>query len=425
MKPVALIRQFAIALGHRIREQARPTASWTIRLTGSAVAAYIAAKLVFPKADPLLAPLTALLVTQVTLFSIVRHGLDRVLSVVAGVTVATIFTSWVGLTWWSLGLLVACSIIAGQLLRVGPNLIEVPISAMLVMGVGAGAAAPAAMERFAETLIGAVVGVIINFAFPPGVRTQSAGEAVEKFGEEIARVLEETASELRQGASKDDATRWLSTARNLSNKTSIADSALNHAEESRRLNVRAFGTPDTGPAMRAGLDALERCAVAVRSIYRGINDVVWFPPEDENAEAFPQEAREQTSSVLTRLASTIRAFAHLVDAQVEGSGKTEEGFLLLELAALDEERERATRELRSNPDEDIRIYELKMFVLATAGRVQRELDLRGHAWLEERRRWEAVERRRALQAAERLGETTRQFKAQTKRRFARDESRRR
>ena len=60
------------------------------------------------------------------------------LSVVAGVALAVLFVSVVGLTWWSLGVLVAASIVVGQLLRLGPHLVEVPISAMLVLGVGGG-----------------------------------------------------------------------------------------------------------------------------------------------------------------------------------------------------------------------------------------------------------------------------------------------
>ena len=107
------------------------------RLAGASVAAFLAAEafgLVDP--PPLVAALTALLVVQATASSTLFSGVERVLSVVAGVALAMGFVSVVGLTWWSLGILVAASIVVGQLLRLGPNLIEVPISAMLVLGVG-------------------------------------------------------------------------------------------------------------------------------------------------------------------------------------------------------------------------------------------------------------------------------------------------
>ena len=68
-----------------------------------------------------------------TLFDIVTSGVQRVVSVVVGVLLAVGFSSLVGISWWSLGLLIAVSILVGQLLRLGPHLVEVPISAMLVL----------------------------------------------------------------------------------------------------------------------------------------------------------------------------------------------------------------------------------------------------------------------------------------------------
>ena len=44
------------------------------------------------------------------------------------------------------------------------------------------------------------------------------------------------------------------------------DRALAHAQESRRLNVRALGTPPIGPEMRQGLDALEHTSVSLRTL---------------------------------------------------------------------------------------------------------------------------------------------------------------
>ena len=122
----------------RIRQRGRSALLRALRLTGTALASYLAALALHTSDQPLLAPLTALIVVQVTLFSTLTSGLQRVASVTAGVLLAVGFSSLVGLTWWSLGILVAVSILVGQLLRLGPHLIEVPISAMLVLAVGGG-----------------------------------------------------------------------------------------------------------------------------------------------------------------------------------------------------------------------------------------------------------------------------------------------
>ncbi|GAA2847370.1 hypothetical protein GCM10010472_00320 [Pseudonocardia halophobica] len=73
---------------------------------------------------PLIAALTALLVMQATPASTLVNGVQRVLSAVSGVTLAVLFVSFVGLTWWSLGALVATWIIVGQILRLGPHLVD-------------------------------------------------------------------------------------------------------------------------------------------------------------------------------------------------------------------------------------------------------------------------------------------------------------
>ena len=164
----------------RVRQRGRSAVFRAAALAGATTAHYLVAQafgLVDP--PPLLAALTAMLVVQATAASTLTHGLQRVLGVVAGVVLAVGFVSVVGLNWWSLFILVAASIVVGQLLRLGPYLIEVPISAMLVLGVGyASGAEAAALTRVMETLIGAAVGVLVNVLFPPAVRpVRGAGGA--------------------------------------------------------------------------------------------------------------------------------------------------------------------------------------------------------------------------------------------------------
>src|SRR6185295_5880598 len=96
--------------------------------------------------------------------------------------------------------LVAASIVVGQLLRLGPHLLEVPISAMLVLGVGyAAGAESAAAGRIAETVVGAIAGVLVNIAFPPPVATRDASRAVTDFARQLAALLSVAAEALERG----------------------------------------------------------------------------------------------------------------------------------------------------------------------------------------------------------------------------------
>src|SRR3954470_10792307 len=112
----------------RVRRDGRAALLWSLRITVAATASYVVASLFFPGTEPLLAPLTAMLVVQVTPLSLLASGLDRVIAVVAGVSLAVAFAAVVPLSWWSLGILIFLSITLGQALHLRANLIEVAIS---------------------------------------------------------------------------------------------------------------------------------------------------------------------------------------------------------------------------------------------------------------------------------------------------------
>src|ERR1019366_6426419 len=119
-----MMAQMREALFRRGRTPGRRTAKTTL----AAVLSFVVAQQLGTSPQPVLAPLTALLVVQLTMYETLASGLQRVASVVAGVLIAVGVATYVGLTWWSLGAVVAASLIIGRLLRLGANLLEVPRS---------------------------------------------------------------------------------------------------------------------------------------------------------------------------------------------------------------------------------------------------------------------------------------------------------
>ena len=89
-----------------VRRRREPIVAQTGRSTVATVIAYAVARQLSSAPAPLTAPLAALLVTQVTLYTTLKTGMRRVNAVVAGVLIATGFSSLVGLTWWSLGIVI-------------------------------------------------------------------------------------------------------------------------------------------------------------------------------------------------------------------------------------------------------------------------------------------------------------------------------
>ena len=294
----------------RLRNDGRGAVLWSLRVTVAAVASYVVATLFFPGTQPLLAPLTAMLVVQVTPVSLLASGLDRVVAVVAGVSVAVAFAAVVPLEWWSLGLLILVSITIGQALRLRSNLVEVAISGMLVLGVGSLGAESAAWQRIAETLVGAAVGIVANLLFPPKVASADAGRAIDGLADSVSELLYRAADELTDlvadgGDVAAAAGGWLGDARRITHDIPRVGAALLHAEQGRRFNVRAVGTPNVGPGLRQGLEALEHSAVAIRSMFRALVDAARDPAWSVD---------ESTQDVLIGLAQTFRDMAASVDA---------------------------------------------------------------------------------------------------------------
>jgi hypothetical protein len=379
----------------RVRNRGRAAVFRALRLSGAAVASYLVAHALSPNTIPILAPLTALLVVQVTLTSTLWSGFERVISVMAGVLLAVIFSAVVGLTWWSLGALIAVSIVIGQLLRLGPNLVEVPISAMLVLAVGANSAGQAATGRLSETAIGAAVGVAVNVIFPPALRTLDAGARVEAFADRIAGVLNGAAEQLSAGPVRGRAEQWLAEARRLSRHVPGIEKDILDADEGRQLNLRALGTPRTSSSLRDGLDALEHSLVAVRSMFRSIADSTRDDARsnigrsggsggysgskdggDERVEGeYAADVREAFALLLRDLADCFGSFGRMVRAQVDEDAVAESGQLAAALTALREARARVTELLLLGPRSDPEYWELNVALLATVERVLRELDV--------------------------------------------------
>jgi hypothetical protein len=403
-----LTLQIADVLG-RVRQQGSSALLRAARMTGATVAAFVIAELLGLRTPPpLIAALTALLVVQTTPASTLASGIERVLSVVAGVALAVLFVSVVGLTWWSLGALVAASIVVGQLLRLGPNLVEVPISAMLVLGVGYSVGAQAVgAGRVVETLVGAAVGVLVNVLFPPAVQTRYAGQAVETFAEEIAGLLDAAATALSVGAvTEEQATRWLEDARRLNRHAPRVDRALAHAEESRRLNLRALGTPAVGPGLREGLDALEHSSVSMRTLFRAVHDATREQIGVEEDADYADEVRTSVAFLMREMAGVVRAFGSLLRRELETAGEQEEEQLARALEDLHRCRLGAEELLLADPRSRHGLWELNSTVLTTADRMLTELDVATHVRLR-MTPGRPTARHRARQTAERLRRTGR------------------
>ena len=363
---------------------------------------------------PVTAALTALLIVQVTLVGTVADTFRRISSVIVGVAVAITVSNFAGFTWWSLAALVLGSILLGQALRLGPHLLEVPISAMVILA--AGGAGAQATDRIIETLIGAFVGLALNVIIPPSVRGRSAGAAVEAFAGRIAQLLNRISGTLaEEPVSRDQGWEWLREQRQIAGDIAQVDQVLEQTRESRRLNPRAAGSWDPVPDLRSGLDALEHSAVALRSVLRSIADgagAATVAIDDGAAEqgARDVEVRRSIAAVLHDLAHCIALYGTVVRVGAETDATRAELHRTvdeLRRVRADLERSRADL-LLVDPREATAQWQVHGSLLTAIDRVVEELDLDVFASSREQRRKEAAAARRpTTEAAQRLRSSAR------------------
>jgi hypothetical protein len=349
------------------RSQAQPKAVFIARLTVTAVFAYLLAWILPGTARSVLAPLTAVLVVQATAYQTVRSAFQRVVSVVAGVLVALAFAAAVGLTWWSLGLIIVAGLVLGTALKLGEHMLEVPISAMLILSVDTRAAASG---RIVDTLVGAGAG-LVGGVLLSRVRTQPAEDAIGNLSRQMADLLDEIATGLPGGSDPDQTDAWLRRARALAGEIQRADDALGEAEDSLRLRPPALRSARTAVPLRNGLETLEHAAVTIRGLARSITDEVRLP--EGNGAMLATDAPDMMAEVLRQLAAALRAYGGLIRADLT-DGRVPDGTEVdRHLEQAREHQDRLAPVLRDAPGETSAGWPLRGEMLVHLDRLTSEL----------------------------------------------------
>jgi len=360
------VHQLRAALVRRGRKPGLRTAKATL----AAVLSFVVAQRLHTSSAPILAPLTALLVVQLTLYETVTHGLGRIVSVLAGVLVAVAVASFVGLTWWSLGAIVAVSLVVGRLLRLGQHLLEVPISAMLVLAVGG--AKGVAAGRVSETLIGAAVGIAVNAVIAPPLYVQPAGDALGELADRMGAFLRGLAVALGSGWSRAAADRWLDDARALGAEVARADRTFSRAEQSARLNPRGARAREAQPRLRTGLTGLEHCYASLRSLCRALLDRTFFVPGEQEASAFTPQVQVALGAVLMAAARAIEGVGAVTSG--EGTQDLARTELDAELSGLRRGRDELAQLLLVDPYADEGAWQQHGALLASVDRLRTEVE---------------------------------------------------
>jgi hypothetical protein len=364
-----LAGSFADRLHTTLFRRGRTPGLRTAKVTLAVVAAYLLAEVLHLSEHPIVAPLVALLVVQLTLYQSLVHGLGRVGGVLAGVGVAVLVAHFVGLTWWSLGAVVAGSIVVGRLLRLGPHLFEAPITAMLLLEVGG--TGSLGIARVEEAVLGALVGVAVSLLVAPPLYLQPAGEAIGELAERMARFAAGLGEGVRGPWSRPAADHWMAQARAVRDEVSRAELTVSRAEEAARMNPRGRRGRDAHPRLRATLTGLERCHLTLRTMTRAVLDRTYFVPAGEQSAAYTAQQRDALGDLLATAGGALGAVAPIAaGGEAAAAARVRVEACLKEL---DERRTRLAAVLAVDPGDDEAAWSQHGSLLAAADRLRVEV----------------------------------------------------
>lgn len=188
--------------------------------------------------QPFLAPWSAVLVVQATIYRTVSRGGQQVAATFAGV-----FLGWgcggvLGLGPLGMGVMLVAAFALGRLRWLRDEATTIATTGIVVIATNAIAESNLLIGRLADTTVGIVVGLLVNLLVWPPLRDRAAWARAGGLPPEIARVLGEMAAGLTPDLEAAGTKPWIRDLRRIDEGIDEAWRLLSQARESSRLNPR-------------------------------------------------------------------------------------------------------------------------------------------------------------------------------------------
>lgn len=239
----------------------------------AAVAAWLLAMVIFQTDKPIFAAIAAIIVVQPSVNASLGKALERSTGTVIGVAIALAASLAFGSPSWLVLVAISAALVIAWAFRLTPATAnQIAISAMLSIAIGA-ATPDYALMRILETILGAVIGILINAIIVPPVALEPATRAVSTLGGDIAQILEDLGAALGRTTTPEALNGLYWRARGLRAELNAAQARVTGLKESLRFNM--VRRAKHRPAFEAHVDLLERLAVLTTrtiGISRAIRD---------------------------------------------------------------------------------------------------------------------------------------------------------
>ncbi|WP_425837077.1 aromatic acid exporter family protein [Streptomyces fractus] len=262
----------------------RATAVQALKAAVAAIVAWALAGWWWNAPMALLAPWTAVVLVHSTVYRSVRSTVQQFLVVAGGTLIASGAMALTHDVLAGMAIALPVTVLIGSYGRFGDQGWYAPSAALFVVTYGSYAPVEIG-HRLMETLLGAVVGVLVNALVLPPVHTSDVRRLRAQVQTDCARLLREIADGIEDGYGAADAEEWHGRALRLGATVAELRTARHRADESRRLNPgrRLRREPPAPPARENRWERIaDHLAEALRSLTEAAHDTPPFetpPPQ--------------------------------------------------------------------------------------------------------------------------------------------------
>ena len=250
----------------------------------AAVAAWVLAVQYFGLQQPFLAPWAALLTVHATVYRTFWRGAQSVLATALGIGLSFVVAEIVGLGAVSLGLALLGGLLLSRAGVLRDEGVTVATTAMFVLTTGYEQQQTMLLDRFLDTAIGVVVGIVANLVIVPPLNDRSAQQQVDRINEKLGVLMSEMATEMRSTWSEERSQSWIEQTRDMDEDLDHAWQLVRHAHESgwwnprRRLAGRAMAPTQYEEVLRRLEEGIAQTRAMARTIHESTRSAHEWDP---------------------------------------------------------------------------------------------------------------------------------------------------
>ncbi|MET9514449.1 aromatic acid exporter family protein [Streptomyces sp. NPDC002994] len=307
----------------------RDVVTQSLKAAGAAAAAWALTGWWWQAPMALMAPWTAVVLVQSTVYRSLRSGVQQLIVIALGTVLAAGAANLTGSTMTAMVLVLPVTVLLGNYARFGEHGLYAPTTALFVLAYGSHSGLDV-LHRLFESAIGAVIGITVNALILPPVHLRSVRESLRRLPSEGEELLHTIADGLREGYGRQQAEAWHDRARRVTAILGDLRDARLWTRESYRLNPGSR-LRRTGPALPTTEwdQAWERIADPLVALTRTLASTVGETPM---LRPLPDPVLAHLSDLLRAAGDVCAADRAVLEGRDGSGGAREERALALDSA---------------------------------------------------------------------------------------------